>query len=139
MPTQITVSTTISAPIARVWECYTDPISIVKWNFASDDWRCPHAESDLRPGGKFSSRMEAKDGSAGFDFAGVYDEVVPMERIAYTFGDRHAVVTFALEGEGTMITVSFDPETENPVEMQRAGWEAILGNFKQECERDSAK
>lgn len=131
---QITISTTISAPVARVWEYYTDPAHIVKWNFASDDWHCPHAESDLRPGGKFSSRMEAKDGSMGFDFAGVYDEVVPQERIAYTFGDRHTVVTFAPAGEGTKVTVSFDPETENPVEMQRAGWQAILENFKKHCE-----
>lgn len=132
---QITISTTISAPVAKVWEYYTDPVHIVKWNHASDDWHCPHVENDLRPGGSFSSRMEAKDGSVGFDFAGVYDEVIPQERIAYTFGDRHAVVTFAPEGEGTTVAVSFDPETENPIEMQRAGWAAILENFKKECER----
>lgn len=130
----ITISTAISAPIAKVWECYTDPAHIVKWNFASDDWHCPHAESDLRPGGKFSSRMEARDGSAGFDFAGVYDEVVPEERIAYTFGDRHALITFTPEGEGTTVTISFDPETINPIERQRSGWSAILENFKKVCE-----
>jgi uncharacterized protein YndB with AHSA1/START domain len=131
---RVTISSTISAPVAKVWEYYTDPAHIVKWNFASDDWHCPHAESDLRAGGTFSARMEAKDGSAGFDFAGVYDEVVPGERIAYTFGDRHALITFAPEGEGTTVTISFDPETINPIERQRAGWSAIFENFKKECE-----
>jgi uncharacterized protein YndB with AHSA1/START domain len=131
---QITISSTINAPVAKVWEYYTNPAHIVKWNFASDDWHCPHAESNLRPGGKFSSRMEAKDGSAGFDFAGVYDEVVPQERIAYTFGDRHALITFAPEEKGTTVTISFDPETINPIERQRSGWSAILENFKKHCE-----
>ena len=131
---QITVETVVSAPIEKVWDAYTNPTHIVHWNFASDDWCCPRAENDLRVGGKFSSRMEAKDGSVGFDFGGTYEEVVPMERLAYSFGDRKATVVFLQAGEETKVVVSFDPETENPIEMQRGGWQGILNNFKEYAE-----
>ena len=107
----------------------------MRWNNASPDWHTPRAENDLRVGGRFLSRMEAKDGSAGFDFTGIYDAVVPMERIAYTMDDgRKAAITFAPEGEGTHIAVTFDPESENSLEMQQSGWQAILDNFKKYAE-----
>lgn len=126
---KITVATTVAAPVEAVWRAYTTPADIVRWNAASDDWHTTAATVDLRPGGAFSSRMEAKDGSAGFDFAGTYTEVVAHERIAYTFGDRTAVVTFAPAPDGTTVTVTFDAETANPVELQREGWQAILDAF----------
>ncbi len=111
------------------------PEHIVDWNFASDDWQCPKASNDLRPGGAFSSRMEAKDGSAGFDFGGVYDEVVPFQKIAYTIADgRKVEVTFQEEGGKTRVTETFDMENENPEEMQREGWQAVLLNFKRSVE-----
>lgn len=131
---KITVATTVAAPVAAVWRAYTTPADIVRWNAASDDWHTTAATVDLRPGGAFSSRMEAKDGSAGFDFAGTYTEVVTNERIAYAFGDRTAVVTFAPTPDGTTVTVTFDAETANPVEMQRDGWQAILDAFARHVE-----
>ena len=131
---QINIETVVKAPVEKVWEGYTNPTHIVHWNFASDDWCCPRAENDLRVGGKFSSRMEAKDGSVGFDFGGTYEEVVPMERLVYSFGDRKATVLFSQEGTETKVVVSFDPETENPIEMQRSGWQTILNNFKEYTE-----
>lgn len=130
MATQITVQTKIHAPVEKVWEHYTNPDSITKWNFASEDWCCPRAESDLRPGGKFSSRMEAKDGSAGFDFAGEFIEVEPNKMLSYQFGDRKAVITFNGSGESTDVTVTFDAEKTNSEEMQRQGWQSILNQFK---------
>ncbi len=135
---KITIETVVNAPVEKAWEYYTKPEHITKWNFASDDWHCPRAENDLRSGGSFSSRMEAKDGSMGFDFSGTYDEVIPNQKISYLFGDRTAAVTFAREGDGTKIAVTFDPETENPIELQRAGWQAILESFKRHVE-DSGK
>ena len=126
---QITVETTVAAPVDRVWRAYTTPDAITRWNAASDDWHTTAATVDLRPGGSFSSRMEAKDGSMGFDFAGTYTAVVPHERIAYAFGDRTAEVTFGAEPGGTRVRVTFDAESTHPVEQQRAGWQAILGNF----------
>ena len=131
---KITIEATVNAPVEKAWRYYTEPEHITKWNFASNDWHCPRAENDLRPGGTFNSRMEAKDGSAGFDFAGKYDEVVLHERIVYSFGGRKATVLFAPDGERTKLTVAFDPETENPVEMQCAGWQAILENYKKHVE-----
>lgn len=131
----ITVSTLVEAPVATVWEAYTNPEHITHWNFASDDWHCPSAESDLRVGGKFSSRMAAKDGSFGFDFGGTYTRVEPQKALAYSFGDRQAEVVFDSVGPAqTQVTVTFDPETTNPEEMQRQGWQAILGNFKKHAE-----
>ena len=132
--TQITVETTVAAPVERVWHAYTTPEAITRWNAASDDWHTTTAAVDLRPGGAFSSRMEAKDGSAGFDFAGTYTEVVEHERIAYTFGDRGAEVVFGAVPAGTRVRVTFDAETTHPVELQRQGWQAILDNFRRHVE-----
>ena len=133
--TKITVGTTVKAPVEKVWETYTSPKHIVKWNSASDDWHTTKAENDLRTGGKFLSRMEARDGSAGFDFEGVYDEVKRNELIAYTMADgRKAEIIFTAENNETGMKVVFDAETENPVEMQREGWQAILDNFKKYTE-----
>jgi uncharacterized protein YndB with AHSA1/START domain len=125
----ITVSTVVAAPIGEVWRAYTTPEDIKQWNAASDDWHTTAATVDLRPGGKFSSRMEAKDGSFGFDFEGEYTKVVPHQLIEYAFGDRQAAVTFSEGTGGVTVSVSFDPETTHPEEMQRAGWQAILDNF----------
>ncbi len=133
--TKITIETIISANTKKVWEYYSAPEHITKWNFASDDWHCPSAENDLRTGGKFKSRMEAKDGSFGFDFEGVYDEVVDHKKIAYTMPDSRRVITnFESDGGRTKVTTTFDAENENPVEMQRAGWQSILDHFKKYVE-----
>lgn len=108
----------------------------MQWNNASDDWHTPHAENDLRVGGKFLSRMEAKDGSFGFDFGGIYSEVKPFEKIKYGLEDgREVETTFAKNGENTEITTTFDAENENPIEMQQNGWQAILNNFKKYVEK----
>ncbi|UXP31249.1 SRPBCC family protein [Reichenbachiella agarivorans] len=135
MKTKITVETNITAPITKVWEVWTKPEHITQWNNASPDWHTPRAENDLRKGGRFTSRMEAKDGSFGFDFAGVYDEVKLHELIAYTMEDgRTVMVQFTSSGNHTKLTETFDPEHENPVEMQKDGWQAILDNFKKYTE-----
>jgi uncharacterized protein YndB with AHSA1/START domain len=126
---KITVDTVVHAPIARVWQAYTTPEDIVHWNAASDDWHTTTATVDLRVGGAFSSRMEAKDGSFGFDFAGTYTAVVPQRLIEYSFGDRTAKVTFEEVPEAVRVTVSFDAETTHAIEQQRGGWQAILNNF----------
>ena len=126
---KITVETIVDAPIDEVWRAYSDPAAIQRWNAASDDWHTTASTVDLRPGGTFSSRMEAKDGSAGFDFAGTYTKVVENERIEYAFGDRDATVTFDEVDGGVKVRVSFEAEKENPVDMQRGGWQSILDNF----------
>jgi len=126
---KVTVETTIQAPIAEVWRAYTTPEDIKQWNAASDDWHTTKASVDLREGGAFSSRMEAKDGSFGFDFAGTYTKVVPNALIEYAFGDRVGVVEFVQGAEGVTVRVSFDAENQFPVEQQRQGWQAILNNF----------
>ena len=131
----ITVENTINAPVAKVWEYWTKPEHITKWSNASDDWHTPHAENDLRVGGSFSSRMEAKDGSMGFDFGGIYDAVTPNEYIEYTLGDdRKVKITFTPMGESTKVVESFEAEDTNPIEMQQGGWQAILDNFKKYTE-----
>lgn len=128
---RITVTAQVAKPLAQVWSCYTEPEHITQWNAASDDWHCPRAENNLRVGGRFSYRMEARDGSFGFDFGGTYTSVKPQEHFAYTMDDgRNCEVHFAAEGGGTAVTVIFEAETENPVEMQRGGWQAILDRFK---------
>ena len=133
--TAITIENTIKAPAAKVWKLWTDPQHITKWNNASDDWHTPRAENDLRPGGKFLSRMEAKDGSFGFDFWGVYDEVKNLELIEYTMGDgRKARVEFSGNENQTRVIETFDPEDTNSIELQRGGWQAILDNFKKYVE-----
>lgn len=127
----ITIEAMVNVPVEKAWEVYTNPEEVMKWNHASDDWHSPRAENDLRVGGAFNYRMEAKDGGFGFDFGGTYTEVQPHERIAYEMGDGRMVrVTFAPQGNGTKITTVFDPEDENPIEMQQQGWQAILNNFK---------
>jgi uncharacterized protein YndB with AHSA1/START domain len=127
----VTVEATVNAPVEKTWESFTKPEHIMKWNFASDDWHCPSAENDLRTGGKFSSRMEAKDGSFGFDFGGTYTNVKQNELIEYTMGDgRRASVKFSPKDNGTLVSTTFEAENENPVEMQRGGWQTILNNFK---------
>lgn len=134
---KITVSTTIAAPIDAVWRAYTTPEDIVVWNTASDDWHTTSASVDLRPGGKFSSRMEAKDGSMGFDFAGDYTRVVPNQLLEYTFGDRVGLVEFVPGADGVTVRVTFDAETTHPEERQRAGWQAILDNFARHVSRSA--
>jgi uncharacterized protein YndB with AHSA1/START domain len=131
---KITVDRLVRAPIAEVWRAYTTPADIMQWNAASDDWHTTAATVDLRVGGVFSSRMEAKDGSFGFDFAGTYTAVVPHERLEYAFGDRAASVEFMPGTDGVTVRVIFDAEDENPVEMQREGWQAILDNFARHVE-----
>ena len=132
---KITIHTDISADAETVWNYYTAPEHITKWNYASPDWHCPKAENDLRVGGKFSSRMEAKDGSFGFDFEGMYDEVNPPGNLIYSMNDNRKVsVHFEAAGDKTRVTITFDSENENPEEMQREGWQAILNNFKKYVE-----
>ena len=126
---KISVETTIHAPIAKVWSAYTTPADIKQWNTASDDWHTTSAAVDLRVGGAFSSRMEAKDGSFGFDFAGTYMKIVRHELIEYAFGDRIGLVEFLTGADGVTVRVTFDAETENSIDQQRQGWQAILNNF----------
>lgn len=126
---RISVETSVAAPIDRVWQAYTTPADIVKWNAASDDWHTTRATVDLREGGAFSSRMEAKDGSMGFDFAGTYTGIIEHKRIEYAFGDRKAEVEFVPGAKGVVVRVVFDAETTHSVEQQQAGWQAILDNF----------
>lgn len=126
---KISVETSIKAPIDRIWRAYTTPEDIVQWNAASEDWHTTASTVDLRVGGLFSSRMEAKDGSSGFDFAGTYTKIEPKRLIEYSFGDRACTVEFLKGQEAVTVRVSFDAEEENPVEMQRGGWQAILDNF----------
>lgn len=130
----ITVETTVRAPLPVVWSAYTTPADIVKWNAASDDWQTTSATVDLRVGGNFSSRMEAKDGSFGFDFAGTYTHVEPHRLIAYTFGDRTAQVTFDEGKDGVTVRVTFDAEETHSLEQQRGGWQAILDRFARHVE-----
>ena len=126
---QISVEVLVDAPINQVWDAYISPEDIVQWNFASDDWHTPSATVDLRVGGKFVSRMEAKDGSEGFDFEGTYTKIIEQRLIEYSFGDRIAGITFSEEPSGVRVTVSFEAEDMNSIEDQRAGWQAILDNF----------
>ncbi len=131
---KLTVETLVHAPIARVWSAYTTPADITKWNFAIDTWHCPRATVDLREGGAFSSRMEAKDGSFGFDFAGTYTKIVRHELIEYSFGDRSGAVEFLESANGVTVRSTFDAETEHSIEQQRDGWQTILSNFKKYVE-----
>ena len=133
MEKKITVESSINESREKVWNMFNAPKAIVKWNSGSSEWHTTEAENNLRVGGSFKYRMEAKDGSAGFDFVGTYDEVVPLERIVYTMaGDdaRKVEVAFADMGNNTHVVVTFDAETINPIEMQRSGWQHILNNLK---------
>ncbi|MCP5382756.1 MAG: SRPBCC domain-containing protein [Kordiimonadaceae bacterium] len=131
---KITVETTVKAPVEEVWRAWTSPEDIVKWNAASDDWHTTKATVDLRLGGTFSSRMEAKDGSFGFDFAGEYTKIIPHKLIEFSFGDRQATVEFKETDNAVIVRETFDPEDQNPIEMQRDGWQAILNNFARHVE-----
>lgn len=133
--TSVTVKTVVNAPVGKTWTCWTTPACIMQWNSASDDWHTPRATVDLKEGGKFLSRMEAKDGSAGFDFEGIFSKVVPSKTLEYAMSDgRKVSVAFEDQKGKTLVTETFDAETENPVEMQRQGWQAILDNFKKHAE-----
>ncbi|UHQ21467.1 SRPBCC family protein [Lysobacter sp. 5GHs7-4] len=127
---KITIETLVRADLDQVWTAWNTPEDIKQWNTASDDWHTTHSAVDLREGGKFVSRMEAKDGSFGFDFEGVYTRVVPQQAIEYRMGDGREVQSqFVQRADGVLVTSTFDAESENPAEMQRAGWQAILDNF----------
>ena len=134
-PTNITVQNTVDAPVEKVWEFWTNPKHITKWNHASEDWHSPSAENDVRVGGKFAARMEARDGSMGFDFFGIYDDVRPNELLEYTMGDgRKVTVNFSSSGNQTRVEETFEAENTHPIEFQKGGWQAILDNFKKYVE-----
>lgn len=136
----ITVRIFVNVPVDLVWKCWTTPSDIMRWNSASDDWHTTKAENSLLPQGRFSYRMEAKNGSAGFDFSGTYTKVVSQEQLAFTLDDGRAVsVLFWGQGKSTEIVETFEPETTNPIEMQRDGWLAILIRFKTYCESKATK
>jgi uncharacterized protein YndB with AHSA1/START domain len=126
---KISIHVLVQAPIEEVWSAYVTPEDIVSWNAASDDWHTTASTVDLRPGGAFSSRMEAKDGSVGFDFEGTYTQVLEHQLIEYVFGDRTAAIHFTQQPEGVRVSLEFDAESENSAEDQRLGWQAILDNF----------
>ena len=138
MKTQkITIQAKINAEVEKVWELYTSPKHITRWNFASTDWHCPEAQNDMQIGGKYKARMEAKDGSWGFDFEATYDEINEGSNFSYTMPDKRQVsVDFAKIADGTQTTITFDPESENPLDMQKQGWQAILNNFKNYAESE---
>jgi uncharacterized protein YndB with AHSA1/START domain len=132
---KITIEAVVNRNSSDIWTLWTQPEHITKWNQASDDWHSPRAENDLRVGGRFLIRMEAKDGSMGFDFSGVYNEVIEHKKIYYTMDDGREVETLFSEENGeTKIIITFDAENENPLEMQRDGWQAILNSFKKYAE-----
>lgn len=131
---KITIKATISADKQKVWNYYTKPEHITKWNFADPSWHCPTATNDLNVGGRYVARMEAKDGSFGFDFDAVYTEINKGEHFTYEFGGRLATVDFKEKDRQTEVTIIFDPETENSIELQKNGWQSILNNFKKYTE-----
>lgn len=136
MNEKIKVTTTINAGTKKVWDYYTDPKHIVNWNFADPSWHCPSATNDLNLGGTYKARMEAKDGSFGFDFEAIYTKISIGKSFSYEFGGRIANVTIEKQETQTEIIVEFDPENENPIEMQRGGWQSILNNFKNYTENN---
>lgn len=134
---KIQIEVAISSPLPKVWQYWTEPNHITKWNFAVPEWCCPRASNDLRVGGKYSARMEAKDGSFGFDFEAIYDDVVNQKNIAYTMSDGRKVITsFEQLGTVTKVTTIFYAENQNPIEMQKSGWQSILNNFKKYAEEN---
>jgi len=136
--TPLTVEVSLSVGPAAAWKAMNDPEAIVRWSFAIDTWHCPWAKNDLRVGGMLTSRMEAKDGSFGFDFGGTYTVVEEPRRLAYTLGDgRQVKVEFVPEGTGTRVVETFDAETQNSLEQQKNGWQSILNNYKKVAEGQS--
>ena len=132
---KITVEVTVNASLEKAWDYFTLPEHLTQWNFASEDWHCPKASSDLRTGGKFSATMAAKDGSMSFEFGGTYDEVLKHKKIAYTMGDdRKVEVIFSSNNNSTQVVETFEAESENSIELQKSGWQAILTNFKKYTE-----
>lgn len=134
MDNKITISALVQADASKVWDSYTNPKHIVNWNFADPSWHCPEAANDLRVGGLYHARMEARDGSFGFDFDATYTEIEKGKYFVYEFGGRSATVEFMELSGQTKVTIHFDPETENPIELQQQGWQAILNNFKKYTE-----
>lgn len=135
MATKIKISALVNAPINKVWDNWTKPEHITKWNFAIDTWQCPTASNDLQVGGKYIARMEAKDGSFGFDFEAIYNTVIDKQELTYTMTDGRKATTFFVDnGSETSVTTTLDAESENPVEMQQQGWQSILDNFKKYVE-----
>ena len=133
----ITVQVVVSTDIKKAWFFFTDPSSITRWNFASPDWCCPGAVNDLKVGGALSYRMEARDGSAGFDFSGKYTEILPLSKISFELDDgRQVSVEFRQEGKQTGVIETFETEDENSAELQRSGWQAILNNYKKYVEEN---
>jgi uncharacterized protein YndB with AHSA1/START domain len=133
--TKITVTAIVNAPIESAWNTWISPTDIVHWNTASDDWHTTKAHNDLRVGGKFSYRMEAKDGTMGFDFEGIYNNLIPHQHISYTLGDsRKVTIDFSVENNKTKVVETFDAENTHSIELQRHGWQAILNNFKKVAE-----
>jgi len=128
--TKVTIQATINADKKKVWNYYNNAEHITKWNFADPSWHCPNAENDMKVGGKYRARMEAKDGSFGFDFEAIYSEIIDGEQFTYGLGERTVNVKFKTVSNQTEVVVTFDAENENPIEMQKAGWQAILNNFK---------
>jgi uncharacterized protein YndB with AHSA1/START domain len=134
--TKIIVSATINAPLKKVWDCYNTPKHIINWNFADPSWHCPSAENNMQIGGTYKARMEAKDGSFGFDFEANYTDIKEGKEFTYEFGGRVATVEFKSVANQTEVIVTFDAENVNPVEMQKDGWQAILSNFKNYTENN---
>lgn len=137
MMDKIIVTATLNVPIEKVWDCYTNPVHITKWNFADPSWHCPSAENNMSIGGTYKARMEAKDGSFGFDFEAIYTEINEGQSFTYAFGNRTATIEFKDLDNQTVISITFDPETENPIEMQQRGWQSILHNFKNYTENET--
>lgn len=135
--TKITIQAVVSADRRKVWDYYTKPEHITRWNFADPSWHCPTASNDMRVGGKYLARMEAKDGSFGFDFEAIYNEVTDGEKFTYTMTDNRVVEAIFKElGDNTELSIIFDAESENPVDMQQQGWQSILDNFKKYVEQN---
>lgn len=136
MSNKITITATVNADAKKVWDYYTKPEYITKWNFADPSWHCPFASNDMRVGGKYVARMEAKDGSFGFDLEAIYNEIIEGKSFTFTLPDgRQVDALFEKDGIQTVVTITFDPENENPPEFQKAGWQSILDNFKKYTER----
>jgi uncharacterized protein YndB with AHSA1/START domain len=131
---KIIIEALVEGSKEKVWDYYTNPKHIVNWNFADPSWHCPHASNELEVGGKYLARMEARDGSFGFDFEAIYTDIVQGEHLAYGLLGRQVIVTFEAKQEKTLVTICFDPETENPIDLQRKRWQAILDNFKKYVE-----